>query len=53
MGLNPIMISLVIPLPIWGSLGELGQLMTIKFEWGVRGSFPVCSVAEIATCAYV
>lgn len=53
MGLNPIMISLVIPLPIWESLGELGQLMTIKFEWDLGGSFSVCGVKEIVACAHV
>lgn len=53
MGFNPIMISLIIPLPIWGSLGELGQLMTMQFKWGLGGSFSVCGATEMAARAHV
>lgn len=42
MGLNPIMISLAILSPIWGLLGELGQLM-----WGLGCSFSLCGVTEM------
>lgn len=51
MGLNPIMISLTIPFPIWGSVGgQLELLMTIKYKWGLGYSgvteIPVVSMYE-------